>query len=315
MKLGSFGLTLLSVSTTLWLLTAEARAQTAQPTIALTNCPTALGTAVEAALDVELSMVDPATRRAFTEGTLRCALVCDETGTTAMVARGDERTEQHIVREGPGHARRLAIALAELLDASGAPPVETAAEVLPVDPEPTPVAEVSPLRIRARIAFGAWLGAEPFSALGAMELGVEIAPMSNLAWVIAAVGTLGSIEIDSGRLDVRLLSLATSLRFGGEVESFWLGGGPAVRGGAVFWTGHPNDPSRATGRDLIGGWLGLGAVATALIRLPELPVRIGLELEGGGIAFSSGALVFGALAARIGGGWLETRLVVDLTFD
>jgi hypothetical protein len=306
MKLGSFGLTLLSVSTSLWLLTAEARAQTAQPTIALTNCPPALGTAVEAALDVELSMVSPTTRRAFTEGTLRCALVCDETGTTALVTQGDERTEQHIVHDGPGHARRLAIALAELLDASGAPPVEA------------PVAEVNPtseLRIRARIALGAWLGGEPFSALGALELGVEIAPTSNLAWVIAAAGTLGSIEVDSGRLDVRLLSLATSLRFGGEVESFWLGGGPAVRGGAVFWTGHPNDPSRATGRDLTGGWLGLGAVATALLRLPELPVRIGLEIEGGGIAFSSGALVYGALAARIGGGWLETRLVVDLTFD
>jgi hypothetical protein len=83
----------------------------------------------------------------------------------------------------------------------------------------------------------------------------------------------------------------------------------------VFWTGHPNDPSRATGRDLTGGWLGLGVVAAALLRLPELPVRIGLELEGGGIAFSSDALVYGALAARIGGGWLETRLVVDLTFD
>lgn len=315
MKLGSFGSALLSLSTTLWLFTGEVRAQTTHTAVALTNCPTELGTAVESALDVELSMVDPEARLGLADGTLRCALVCDVSGTTAVVVRGDERTEQHILRDGPGHARRLAIALAELLDASGAPPPEAAA-VTPVVPEPTPeVNTPSELRIRARIAGGAWLGGEPFSALGAIELGVELAPTSSIAWVISAAGALGSIEIEAGRLDVRLLSVATSLRFGGEVDSFWLGGGPAVRGGAVLWTGHPDDPSRAIGRDTTGGWLGLGVVASAFVRVPELPLRIGLEVEGGGIAFSSGALVFGALAARIGGGWLETRLVVDLTFD
>jgi len=312
MKLGSLRTVLLSLSTALGLFTGGARAQSLHATIALTDCPSELGVAVEAALDVELSMVDPEARRGLANGALRCALVCDESGTTAVVVHDGERTEQRILSDGPGHARRLAIALAELLDASSAVRLEIEVEL---ELAPEPVAPPEPLRVRLRLAGGGWLGGEPFSALGALELGVEIAPTSNVALVVGAAGALGAIDVEGGGLDVRLLSGAASLRFGGELGSFWVGGGPAARGGAVSWTGHPDDPTRAVGRDTTGGWLGVGVLVAAFVRLPELPLRIGLEAEGGGIAFSSGALVLGALAARIGGGWLEARLVVDLTFE
>lgn len=83
----------------------------------------------------------------------------------------------------------------------------------------------------------------------------------------------------------------------------------------MVWTGTPADPSRAGGRDTTGGWLGIGAVVAAMVSAADTPLRVGIEAEGGGIAFHSEALAHGARAAWIGGGWLEVRLAVDLAID
>ena len=133
--------------------------------------------------------------------------------------------------------------------------------------------------------------------------------------MIGAAGTFGAADVAAGRLDVRLVSAGVSLRLGGELDALWLGGGPAVRGGVVLWSGAPADPTRAVGRETTGGWLGLGAVGAAFVRAGDTPLRVGLEAEGGGIAFHSEALVLGARGARIGAGWIEFRLALDLTFD
>jgi hypothetical protein len=83
----------------------------------------------------------------------------------------------------------------------------------------------------------------------------------------------------------------------------------------VLWTGTPADPAHARGADLAGGWLGLGAVLHALVAIPDSPVRIGIEVEGGGIAVYSAAIVLDSVAARVDLGWLETRVVVDVAID
>lgn len=310
--------TALLSSLALWLITGIAEGQ-ARAAIELTDCPGELGAAVEAALDVELSMTSPDAQRGLGDGTLRCALVCDASATTAVVFRGGDRLEQRVERDGAGLARRLAIALAELLDAASAAPAPTSEPEPATTPEPEPAppddTAAERLEVRLRVAGGAWLGGEPLLALGTIELGVELAPISNVALVLGVAGTLGAIELEDVRLDVGLLSGSVSLRFGGEVGALWLGGGPALRGGVVRWVGTPDDATRAVGRELVGGWLGLGAVAAALLRLDDLPLRVGLEAEGGGIAFESGALVLGALGARIGGGWIELRAAIDLQIE
>ncbi len=310
--------TLMPLVAVLSLVAGRARAQSGGASVELDQCPSELGAAVESALDVELSAASLDARRALADGTLRCALACDETGITAIVTRGVDRIEQRVESRGSGAPRRLAIALGELLEASSVPaPTADAPAVSPpspAPPAPTPPERV-PLRARLRLAGGVWLGGEPFVALGTLALGAEISPTPNVAIVLDASGALGAVSVTAARLDVRLLSAGLSLRLGGDVGPLWLGGGPALRGGAVLWTGTPHDPALGLGRDAIGGWLGVGAVAVAFVPLPDLPLRVGIEAEGGGIAVYSGALVLDALAQRIGGGWLELRIAADLTFE
>ena len=303
-----------------------AHAQIERARVEVVDCPPELGEAVEGALDVELSMATEEARAALASGTLRCALLCDAAGTTAVVVRGDDRVEHRIDGSGPGLPRRLAIALAELLDASAAVASDAAvapdaAAVPAPEPPPAPVEPPSSIEpeperegwvTRVRASGGLWLGGDPLLALGTLDVGVELAPTTNVALVIGAAGALGAIDVDAGRLDVRLVSAHASVRLGGEWGPVWLGGGPAVRGGAVLWTGTPTDPSRAVGRDTTGGWLGVGAIAVAWVRAGDTPLRVGIEAEGGGIAVHSEALVRGVRGARIGDGWLELRLAVDV---
>ena len=320
MKRGSLSFrrtTPLFLAATLSLAAGHTRAQ-ARPRIELTDCPNGLDLATESALDVEISNASPEARLALDQGALRCSLACDGEGVTAVVSRGAVRLEQHIGSSGPGLPRRLAIALAELIEASSAPSEPVASEVASDTenaPELSAAPEADSLRARLRLAGGAWLGGQPLVALGALELGAELAFTPNVALVLGVEGAFGGLEASAAWIDVRLLSAAASVRFGGEVGPFWLGGGPAVRGGAVLWTGHPTASAGAVGRDLVGGWLGLGAVVVALVPVAELPLRFGLEIEGGGIAISSGALVLGMPAARIDGGWLEAHLVADIAFE
>ena len=328
MKPGSLPLrrtTLLLLAATLSLHAGRVRAQ-ARPRIEPTDCPSGLDLATGSALDVELSNASPSARIALDEGALRCALVCDAAGVTAIVSRGDERVEQRIASLGPGLPRRLAIALAELIEASSTPDEPVAADAVetaeaieasrvgePADALEAPTTD--PFRARLRLAGGLWLGGEPLLFLGALDLGAELAFTPNVALVLGVGGALGGIDVGTAQIDVRLLSAAVSARLGADVGPLWLGGGVAARGGAVFWTGHSATPGGAVGRDLTGGWLGLGAVAVVLLRVGELPLRIGVEIEGGGVAVYSAALVLGAPGARIDGGWLEARLAADLTLE
>ena len=287
------------------------------PTVAIerTGCTDELGRAVEAALGVELSDASPEARRALADGSLRIAVQCDDAGATAWVLLGPRRLEQRIDDRGPGAARRLAIALGELLGAAALP--EAPAE--PTEPRASaPDATVHPpdgLRARLRASGGAWLGGVPLLALGTLDLGIELGPSPNVAIVVDASGALGSTPIEGARLDARLLGAAVSLRFGGDVGDFWLGAGPAMRGGAVFWTGVPTDVSAATGHTATGGWLGLGAVAAAFVRIGALPLRAGLEIEGGGVAYYADALAFGMRAQRIGDAWVELRVALDVVLE
>jgi hypothetical protein len=295
-------------------ITASARAQ-ATGRIALSDCPPELGPAVEAALSVELSTASEGVRRGVEDGTLRCALACDEAGTTATVSRGEEHVEQRIDGHGPGLARRLAIALAELSDAISTP---LPAAIVPATPaaieEPAPPIPSDPLRARLRAAAGAWIGGEPVLPLGGFELGVEVG-ITNVAFVAGFSGHFGAVALEDARIDVRILSLALSARFGGSIGPAWLGGGPALRGGLVLWTGVPDEGGPGVGRDALGGWIGVGAVVAALFRLGDLPLRAGLEIEGGGIPLYSEALVGGERAQRVGAGWLEVRGVLDLALE
>ncbi len=287
---------------------ACARAQEGQTLLVETSeCAPDLGPAVTALLAVELSSES---RAEIDEARARCLLLCDATSATAVVARGEQRFEQRIDRGDVALARRLAIALAELVEASRAPLLapESGAPSAAAD---APASESLAVRIRA--GGGAWLGGEPLLALGGLELGVELAPTSNVAITLGAAGGLGAIDVAGGRLDARWIGGALSLRLGGALDLLWLGAGPALRGGLVSWTGHPDDATRAIGRDVLGAWCGVGVVAAAFVRLGALPVRVGVEIEGGGIAVSSEARALGASAARVGGGWLELRAVIDVT--
>lgn len=275
---------------------------------------------VELALDVELSNASTEARQALADGSLRAELVCEGDAATARVVRGSEHVEQRVAVSGPAVARRVAITLAELIEASAVPsasppPPPPPPSPPPPPPPPPPAEAADALRARLRVAAGTWLGGEPFFALGTVELGAELAPTSNVAIVVAAAGAFGAVDVTGARLDLRMVSGAASVRFGGQVDAFWLGAGPAARGGAAIWTGTPSDPLHARGETTTGPWLGLGAVGAAFVRLGELPLRVGIELEGGGIAVYSGALVLGSVGARVGGGWLEARLALDFTFE
>lgn len=309
----------LAALASLWLALAPAKAACAQQTatrVEVTGCVPDVAARVQPALDVELTNASADARRALDEGTLRCELICDGDLVTARVLRGSERVEQRIEGAGAGLARRVAIVLAELIEASSGPePTDASLGQTPPDPpRPAPGPEPA-LRTRLRVAGGAWIGGEPLVVLGTIELGVELAPSRNVALVVGAAGTFGTVDVERARLDVRVVSAVASLRFGADVDALWLGGGPAVRGGAVVWTGTPSDPTHAMGETTVGGWLGLGAVGAAFVRLGTSPVRLGVEVEGGAIAIYSGATVLGTLAAQIGGGWLELRLAADVTFD
>ena len=289
---------------------AIAGAQPPSRGVTRSGCDDALGLAVESALVVELSDASGQARDAFAGGSVRSEIACDADGVTAIVVRAAARMEQRIEGGGPGVARRLAIALAELIEAS----------VVPTEPVPPPVDPPAPasheaLVVRARASGGAWLGGEPLLALGTLDLGAELDPTSNVAIVLDGSGLLGAAAVEGARVDVRILGAGLSVRFGGDVDSFWLGAGPAMRGGAIFWSGTPTDAIGSVGHDVTGGWLGLGAVAAAFVRLADLPLRVGAEIEGGGVAYYSEALVFGARAQRIGGGWVELRLALDITFE
>jgi len=282
----------------------------AQPTLEVSGCEPELVRAVDAALAVELSMAGPETREALADGSLRCLLSCDASGAVAAVAHGSERLEQRVPRDEAGLSRRLAVALAELLSAASADQVEP--------PPPPPVERplepaTAGLAVRLRVAGGVWFGGEPGLVLGGPELGVEVAPLPEVALVAGVSAAFGMLEVDAGRIDVRLLSGAASIRFGADLDAIHLGVGPAARGGAVLWSGHARDRSGGVGRDVLGGWLGVGLVAAVHLRLPELPLGFGLEVEGGGIAYSSSALAGGVLAASVSGGWIEARIVIDLT--
>lgn len=295
-----------------------AQAQSTRAPVATSGCPAELASAMEPALDVELSNASADARSAIAEGALRPEIACSpDTVVVAVVRTDGERVEQRVAIEGPALARRLAMVVTELLEASSAPEEAESVSADATDEPiaPVPVAPADPLRVRLRLGVGAWIGGEPAIPLGALEIGVAIAPVRNVEIVAAAAGALGGTSVPNAHLDVRLLSAALSLRFGADVDVFWLGAGPAARGGAVLWTGTPADPARGRGGDLVGGWLAVGAVLVGLARVPSTPVRVGVELEGGGIAFSSGALVLGVLAQQIGGGWLEARAVFDLAFD
>lgn len=289
---------------------AHAAAQATSGAIAATDCDATLTATVDAALAVELSTASPEAREAFASGTLRAELVCGAEEVVAIVRRDDTRHEQRVARSARGLARRLALSLAEMLDAASTSP--TRAPVPEAGPDAAPPAPPAGVPVRLRLGGGAWLGGEPLLAMGEAAIGVELAPVPVLAVVVDLAGSFGGVGVTAGSLDVRLASAGLSLRLGADLDVFRLSAGPALRGGAAFWTGHPRDPSRGTGQDLAAGWLGVGVVGAAHARLGELPLRLGLELEGGAVLYGSTALAYGEVAARIAGAWLEVRLVLDL---
>jgi hypothetical protein len=300
------------IATIAWLLVcATARAQ--EPSfVSLAHCPPELAATVPSAIEVELSSASDDARSALTLGELRCELECTDANVRVAVIRGERRLDALVATSGASLPRRVAIVVAELVDAIAAPDVSPPAP--PIVDDPAPSATVEVLRARLRASGGAWVGGAPIVALGTFDLGIELAPSTNVAIVIDAAGAIGATSVPDARLDVRLVSAAASLRLGGNVDWLWIGGGPAARGGLVSWTGHAIDAT-AVGADASGGWLGLGAVLAVFARIGSTPVRVGVELEGGGIAVYSGAVVLDVVAQQIGSGWLETRLAIDVALD
>lgn len=295
------------------LVSASARAQDVVE-VESTGCAPDLDAAVESALGVELSAASVTLLAALRDGSLRCELQCDDAGVIAGVVSADgQRLVQRVEGGDPSLPRRLALVLSELLDASlvvEAAPAATSPETTEAV-VPPPVTSSDAVALRLRAAGGAWLGGEPLLTLGAIEVGAEIDAGPNFAAVFDVGAALGGLDADVGRVDVRLLSAGVSIRFGGAVDAFWLGGGPAARGGAASWTGRPSDGG-LRGRDFTSGWLGVGAVGAAFVRLGPSPVRVGIEVEGGAIAVHSEVLALGEPIARVGNGWIEIRIALDV---
>jgi hypothetical protein len=305
-------------------ITCMASAATAQapvsPPIAVSGCATDLEPAVRAAVDVELSSASADAFVALAHDELRGELACSSTEVrVAVFGASGRRLDARVLIAGTALPRRIAMVIAELVDAIVAPEPEHAPEPAVVtDVEPVSPPEPPPhdrFRLRVRGAGGAWIGGRPLLALGSVEAGVELAPIENVVIVADAAAAFGSASAPDAHVDVRVFSLAASVRFGGRIDWLWLGAGPAARGGPVWWSGSPTDPAHVAGNDLVGGWIGLGAVAVIFARLGSSPVRAGIEAEGGGIALYSGALALDALIEQIGGGWFEARLAIDVALE
>ncbi len=297
---------------------APAHAQAAElDSLHIENCDATFDDAVRGALEVELIGIGSSMRDALESGRVRSRLRCEPDVITIRVE--DRDTEQVIVEligiAEPALPRRVALTLSEIYAA-----LASVARTAPRSTRAEPSADLAdPVALdtlasrdpfELRVLGGLWIGGEPLLLLGSVELGASW-PLEHFAKLMMGLGgAFGSVSIAAGALDVRVLSCGVSLRFGGNIGGLELGVGPAVRGGVVFWTGHPRDSAVAVGRDTWGPWLGLGGAAGAMVRIDGTPVRIGLDLEGGAIAVSHGATAEGVLAARLGSGWIDVRLAI-----
>lgn len=296
-----------------------ARAQAApQDSVRVELCDVDFDAAVRSVLEVELLEIDSSTRAMLESGRLHTVLRCQPDLVTIRV---EDREAARLVVElidgaEPALPRRVALTLSEIYAALAATasfePSTAMAEpsAALANPVIEPVVSAAPVEIRA--LGGLWLGGEPFFLLGSVELGAAIRFADYARLMLGLGGAFGSVSVLSGTLDVRVLSGALSLRFGGALGALELALGPALRGGVVAWTGHPNNPMVAVGRDTLGPWLGVGGAAEALVRLEGTPIRLGVDIEGGVVVMSHGATVLGTLAARLGSGWLDLRFVIAI---
>jgi hypothetical protein len=163
---------------------------------------------------------------------------------------------------------------------------------------------------RFRVAAGVWVGGVPVVGLPALEVGVELAPTSNVALVIAASGAGSAIDFDGRAFDFGTFSGTVSLRMGADLGPIWLGGGPSLRGGVVMWP-RPRDVTRIVPQQDTAGWVGVGGVAVLFAALDDLPLRFGLELEGGAL-WVYAPEVAADPSQRLGDGWIEARVVCDV---
>lgn len=284
------------------LLAAPLLPAAAQPPVAATGCPPELAEPLAARLRVELPSLSESARRALDEGRVRIELDCEPDAAVVRV-RGAGAIEQRIEGDATTELRRIALAMVELTEAS----VEPAPLV---DLEPAPESPAEPATSAAWVGLhgGVTVAGAPLLVLGAIGAVGEVPLVESMALALDVSLGLGRLGIPEGAIDVGAASLGVSLRFGGWLGIVELCAGPVVRGGVVVFVGAPSDPS-ARGGTHVGPSLGLGAAAGAGVLLGE-HVRLGLDLEGGGIVAGTGALVSEALAARYGDFWLAARASV-----
>jgi hypothetical protein len=306
--LGALGLALL-------VLAASGRAHAIDVAIDARGCEPALVDRVRAALLVELTAVDEGTLALLRAGALRISIECgaSEGVLVAVEHPTTGRTGvERIGETGPGLERRVALAITEL--ASSVAPEPPRREEAPPAPSPSASPGPRPASLWLRVSGGASIGGEPWALLGTAEIGLEMILDPAVVLAIGLAGVFGSWSVDAGVLRMGALSLATSLRFGGAIGDVQLHAGPAARGGPVLWSGSPRDATIAAGRDGVGAWLGLGVAARCGVALGG-GWRLEIDLEGGGIAVSSAANVFGAPGARMSSGWIEAKLGVAVALD
>lgn len=273
---------------------SSARAQSTT----LHGCPSELGPALADRLEVELSATSEEVRAALAEG--RVALELDCTGDAAVArSRGAEALEQRIEGAPLGELRRIALALVELAEASLAAPGSA--------PLPPPTGR----RPWIALGGGVLVAGAPSIVAGSFGVALEVPLHDLVALVVGADGAVGRVPIPEGAIGVGAVSLGASVRFGGWLDVVALGGGPAVRGGGIVLSGEPGDAA-ARGTVHLGPWLGLGAAAGASVRLGASPIRLGLEVEAGGIVAGAGALVSGRLALRFADFWFDGRMSVAI---
>jgi len=261
----------------------------------------------DAALSVELVDRDSELGAIRTREQLVVSLECDETSVTVRVsdATSERFVGQRVERAERGLVRQLAIVTAELLAALASQleqPSSAVEETLPVERR---------LPIALRLTGSVVGSGTPLTVFGGGALGVELEPLEVLRLVVELGAAHTSTSTALGNIETTTFALALSVRFGAQLGAVWLGLGPLVRGGAVFFAGEPSSGG-ITARQAVLPWLAVGAVAVMAVAIEGSPLSIELDLEGGGLPLTAIALVDGSSGFDLGPAYFGAQLGILL---
>lgn len=212
-----------------------------------------------------------------------------------------------------GLVRFIALAVAESLAARAG----AKSSVPEPEPEPDPAeAPQAPATALAHKHEGLWLRldyfgrlqlAEGWPRLGA-ELTVGYAPDPYWTFELGLEMELGKTDQALGEVFATAGTFGLRVLRGAEVgDTVRLDGGLGVRGGAVSWSGTPDDPAAVQGLSGVSGWMAVGATARLTFWLVE---DLGLELgaEGGWLFVDPEASADGQRLTSLGPGYLGLHI-------